>query len=145
MYNENIEHIPQEITPTLDDFMSNEYTVLDRTETFVLSIDPRKEFTIKTLTPREFEAIRKRSVIVNNKGKVVSTSDASFQTGLIKACCVSPDFCSTKNLETNNCSTPEDLITKKLTAGEIMKLAFRIQKLSGLAEDMEDLIEEAKK
>ncbi|MBB6632759.1 phage tail assembly chaperone [Cohnella thailandensis] len=133
---------------TLQDFL-NANPIDDVRDEVVISArfrdkdgNPMK-FTIRAMTNREFEDVRRRSTEVK-KGRKVEFDAQKFNTAVIINNTVVPDFKHADSIAKMGCRTPEEYLNKVLLAGEIAALAEHIQKLSGFDVDMESLVEEAK-
>lgn len=101
------------------------------------------KFTIKAMTNKEFEDVRKRSMKIM-KGHKVEFDAQLFNTSIIINHTLVPDFKDAASIKKLGCTTPEEYLNKVLLSGEIATLANEIQKLSGFDVDINDLVEEAK-
>lgn len=101
------------------------------------------KFKIKAMTAPEFEDIRKRSTVIQKKGKVEFNAQRFNNTSVINNT-IEPNFKDADSIKKLGCATPEDYLNKVLLPGEIATLSDRIQRLSGFDTDMEELVEEAK-
>jgi len=101
------------------------------------------KFTIRAMTSRDFEDIRKASTVIR-KGRKVEFDAQSFNIKTVINHTAVPDFKDAESIQKLGCRTPEEYVQRVLLAGEITTLASEIQKLSGFDVEMEDLVEEAK-
>lgn len=100
-------------------------------------------FTIRAMTTKEFESIRKASMDTR-KGRKVEFDAQRFNIKTVIDHTVVPDFKDADSIQKLGCRTPEEYVQRVLLAGEVATLASEIQKLSGFDVEMEDLVEEAK-
>lgn len=100
-------------------------------------------FTVKAMTALEFEDYRRKAGVKTSK-KGVDFDSTKFFIAMIAGQTIKPDFANKELLTKCGCLTPEQVVTKKLLMGEIIKLATKIQEISGFVGDMNDDIEEAK-
>lgn len=101
-------------------------------------------FVIKPITAEENKALVKKCTVKDKAGKK-NLDTARYQTCLVIAGTVVPDFTDAELCEGYGVIDPEMAVGRMLYAGEHMRLANEILKLSGLDDesDEEDL-EEAK-
>ncbi len=133
---------------SLQDFL-NDHPVDNLTEDVVVS--PRfkdaggqlLKFTIKAMTSREFDELR-RSATEIRKGRKVEFDAQRFHLRVVVNHTVYPDFKHAESLAKLGVHTPEEYVQRVLLAGEIVTLAQKITELSGFDVDMEALVEEAK-
>ena len=121
-----------------------ENIVSDLTEQVVLS--PRlKEmpFTISAMTGQNFNEYQQLATKIR-KGKQVDFDAAIFREKVIVNHTLEPSFKDAAFIQKAGCATPEQLIYKVLTAGEIAELSNRISALSGFNVEMDELVDEAK-
>lgn len=100
-------------------------------------------FKITALDNETYTSLQKNSTKMFRKGKM-SFDSLGFNLGLIKECCVSPNFKSAAFVKKTGAVTPEEAIKKVLLPGEIVNLASYIQELSGFDKDTEELKDEVK-
>ncbi len=94
-------------------------------------------FLIKPITSEENKALTKKCTIKDKSGK--KTIDTSrYQTSIVIAGTIRPDFTDAELCEGYGVVDPEMVVGKMLYAGEYMKLADEILKLSGLTEEAEE-------
>lgn len=100
-------------------------------------------FKIAALDSETFTAMQKQNTKMFKKGRM-SFDSLGFNLGLIKECCVTPNFKSVDFVKKAGSLTPEDAIKKLLLPGEIVNLSGYIQELSGFDKDTEELKDEVK-
>ena len=101
-------------------------------------------FLIKPITSEENKALIKKCTMRDKSGKAHLDS-SRYQTELVIAGTVRPDFTDAQLCEGWGVVDPAMVVGKMLFAGEYMKLADEILKLSGLDEESaEEAEEEAK-
>ncbi|MGE7718046.1 phage tail assembly chaperone [Priestia megaterium] len=101
------------------------------------------KFTIKAMTPAEFEDIRKKSTQIK-KGKKVEFDNQLFNLSIAINHTVNPDFRNAESIKKLGLATPEDYVQKVLLAGELSTLVQKINELSGFDVAMNDLVDEVK-
>lgn len=101
------------------------------------------KFTIKAMTPAEFEEIRKKSTHIR-KGKQVEFDNQLFNLSIAINNTINPDFRNAESIKKLGVNTPEEYVQKVLLAGELSTLVQRINELSGFDVGMNDLVEEVK-
>ncbi len=104
-------------------------------------------FIIKPITSAENKAlIKKHTIVTKDRGGTKSRLDsAAYQTALVIAGTVQPDFTDAELCEGYGVLDPYQVVGKMLLVGEYSKLADEILKLSGLDEESdEEAAEEAK-
>ena len=100
-------------------------------------------FKVRAMTQEDFRDYQRQAQgKINKKG--VNFDISKFNLLMVAGQTVSPDFGNAELLKKSNCSTPVELISKKLLAGEIAELAKQIQTISGFDNEPEEDIEEAK-
>lgn len=102
-------------------------------------------FTISAVTSEQMENYRKQAGAnkVNRKGSV-DIDMQKLQRLLILNHTIEPNFKDAEAIKKAEVVTPDQYMAKVLLAGESQNLVNAITELSGLQEDMEELIEEAK-
>lgn len=96
---------------------------------------------IRAMTEGEHTDFQKRAQ--NFKGKTFSFDTGKYNSLVIPACVVEPNFNSADFLAKAGCQTAWDFLSKKFPAGALADIAQKIQELSGFETfDME--IENAK-
>ncbi|MDR9857814.1 XkdN-like protein [Paenibacillus sp. VCA1] len=101
------------------------------------------KFTIKAMTPIEFEDIRKKATQIK-KGKKVEFDNQLFNLSIAINNTVNPDFKNAESIQKLGVKTPEEYIQRVLLAGELTTLVEKINKLSGFDVDMNELVDEVK-
>lgn len=101
------------------------------------------KFTIKAMTPIEFEDIRKKAMQIK-KGKKVEFDNQLFNLSIAINNTVNPDFKNAESIQKLGVKTPEEYIQRVLLAGELTTLVEKINKLSGFDVDMNELVDEVK-
>ncbi|MFB4326398.1 XkdN-like protein [Paenibacillus sp. AK002] len=101
------------------------------------------KFTIRAMSPAEFEDIRKKSTQIK-KGKKVEFDNQLFNLSIAINHTVNPDFRNAESIKKLGLATPEDYVQKVLLAGELSTLVQKINELSGFDVAMNDLVEEVK-
>lgn len=138
---ENVEAIEEVKAESLEDFLlGNPITLEDEVK---VSDRIPFMFRITAMDNETFTALQKANTKTFKRGKM-SFNTLGFNLGLIKECCVSPNFKSAEFVKKAGVLTPEDAIKKVLLPGEIVNLASYIQELSGFDKDTEELKDEAK-
>ena len=100
-------------------------------------------FKVRAMTQDDFRDYQKQAQgKINKKG--INFDITKFNLLMVAGQTISPDFCNAELLKKANCTTPTELISKKLLAGEISELAKQIQIISGFDNEPEEDIEEAK-
>lgn len=101
------------------------------------------KFTIKAMTPVEFEDIRKRATQIK-KGKKVEFDNQLFNLSIAVNHTVNPDFKNAESIKKLGVATPEEYVQRVLLAGELTTLVQKINELSGFDVEMNDLVDEVK-
>lgn len=101
------------------------------------------KFTIKAMTPEEFEEIRKKATRIR-KGKNVEFDNNAFNLGIAINHTVTPDFKHAESIKQLGVKTPEEYIQRVLLAGELSTLVQKINELSGFDVSMNELVDEVK-
>ena len=100
-------------------------------------------FIIKPMTQTQWESYRSRcSGKLSKKG--VDFDNEKFNNLVLVGQVVKPNFSDAAMLSKAGCTTPAELIAKKILPGEIAEIVSRITKLSGFDIDINEDIEEAK-
>lgn len=104
-------------------------------------------FTVRRITMDEFSSYQKESVRnITKNGSIVPELDGSKLALLVVLnSCTDPNFKNAEFINALECQTPEQAIKKVLLPGEITRLSAKIMEISGLANDINDEIEEIKK
>lgn len=105
-------------------------------------------FVIKSITEAENKQIKKacQRVVFDKKTrqKHTETDIDLYNTRLVAACCVDPNFKDAELQEKNGVRGAEDLINKILKPGQFTDLLLAVQEINGFSDDINDLKEEAK-
>lgn len=96
---------------------------------------------IRAMTESEHKDFQKRSTIITKKN--VDFDTGKYNSLMIPACIVEPNFRSADFLAQAKCQTAWDFINARFPAGAIEDIAQKIQELSGFS-SMNEEIEEAK-
>lgn len=100
-------------------------------------------FKVKAMSQDEFKDYQKQAMgNINKKG--VNFDISKFNLLMVAGQTIEPDFNNKELLTKCGCALPEQLVTKKLLAGEIAELARQIQEISGFDNEPDEDIEEAK-
>lgn len=126
---------------SLDDFLS--LPDVEGLETEVFVSKRLGKFKIGALTAEEHSEIMKRAKKVNKKGEFEFDNNI-FNSLVISATLISPDFSNAEFLKKAKCNTAKEFIAKKLLPGEIQELANKIVAFSGFDIDINEDIDEAK-
>lgn len=98
---------------------------------------------VRAMTAEDFKIYqRKAGGKFTKKGTEFDTT--KFYVAMIAGQTITPNFESPELLKQCNCINGEQLVSKKLLMGEIIKLASKIQEISGFGEDINEDIEDAK-
>ncbi|GAC42274.1 phage tail assembly chaperone [Paenibacillus popilliae] len=101
------------------------------------------KFTIKAMTPAEFEDVRKRATRIL-KNKQVEFDSRKFNLSIAINNTVNPDFKDAESIKKLGVNTPEEYVQRVLLAGELTTLVQKINELSGFDVAMNELVEEVK-
>lgn len=128
--------------------VSNEEVVLDA----LLSVEDRPEkdvymkrfgvnFRIRALDGDTINKLQSRCTHYTGKGKNREkvTDEEKLGALMIKEACLIPDFGDKKLLDRYGVKQPEEVVRKRLLAGEINKLANEIFDISGFEEEEDDI------
>jgi hypothetical protein len=103
------------------------------------------EFEIKVMTADEYETIRKTAIDIKlGKEKEVNIDNKKFMEQIVIRNTIYPNFKNAEDIKKMEVSTPEQYLNKVLLVGEVNTLASKIMELSGIGEDFNDLVDEAK-
>lgn len=102
-----------------------------------------KDFTltIRALSASEHTEWQQRSTIVNKK--TVAFDKGKYESLMLPACIVEPNFNDATFLEKAKCQTAWEFISSRFPAGVVADISEKIQKLSGF-DTIEMEIENAK-
>lgn len=101
------------------------------------------KFTIKAMTPAEFEDVRKRATRIL-KNKQVDFDSQKFNLSIVVNNTVNPDFKHADSIKKLGVNSPEEYVQRVLLAGELTTLVQKINELSGFDVAMNELVEEVK-
>ena len=100
-------------------------------------------FKVKAMTQDDFRDYQR--LAQGKIGKKGFDFDISkFNLAMVAGQTVYPDFANKELLAKCGCTLPEQLVQKKLLAGEIAEIAKKIQEISGFDNEPEEDLEEAK-
>jgi hypothetical protein len=102
--------------------------------------DKEYEFVIRPISAGEYSAMEQEALDV--KRKIVHTE--KLLKAIILAGVVEPNFKDAEAIKKMGVATPQALLDKILTAGELAMLRDKIFELSDLSVDINEEIEEAK-
>ena len=105
-------------------------------------------FVIQSITEGENKAIRrscqKTDVDKRTRQRRTETDTDLYNSRLVAACCVEPNFKDAALQEKYGVRGAEDLINRILNPGQYTDLLLAIQEINGFSDDINDLREEAK-
>lgn len=105
-------------------------------------------FVVKSITEAENKAIRKSCQKINfdkkTRQKQTETDTDLYNTRLVAACCVEPNFRDAALQEKYGVRGAEDLIDRILKPGQYTDLLIAVQEINGFTDDVNDLRDEAK-
>ena len=105
-------------------------------------------FVVKSITEAENKAIRKTCQKISfdkkTRQKQTETDTDLYNTRLVAACCVEPNFRDAALQEKYGVRGAEDLIDRILKPGQYTDLLIAVQEINGFADDVNDLRDEAK-
>lgn len=105
-------------------------------------------FVVKSITEAENKAIRKSCQKISfdkkTRQKQTETDTDLYNTRLVAACCVEPNFRDAALQEKYGVRGAEDLIDRILKPGQYTDLLIAVQEINGFADDVNDLRDEAK-
>lgn len=105
-------------------------------------------FVIKSISEAENKAIRKTCQKITfdkkTRQKQIDTDTDLYNSRLVVACCVDPNFKDADFQEKHGVRGAEDLINKILNPGQYTDLLLAIQEINGFTDDVNELREEAK-
>lgn len=132
----------------LQDFLNT--NILAGTDKEVLVSDRFKDadgnimtFKIRIMDNSEYKEYQKLVTKIGKKGKI-EVDGSALQEKIVIGQTVDPNFKDAESIKAVGCMTPEQYLSKVLLPGEIVILAGKILEASGFAQDIEELIEEAK-
>ena len=102
-----------------------------------------KEFSLKirAMTGQEHSEFQNKANVITKKG--VSFNLGKYNSLVLPACIVEPNFNDANFLEKAKCQTAWEFLSKKFPAGVLADIGQKIQELSGF-ESLDVEIEEAK-
>ena len=105
-------------------------------------------FVIKSISEAENKAIRKTCQKITfdkkTRQKQIDTDADLYNSRLVVACCVDPNFKDADFQEKHGVRGAEDLINKILNPGQYTDLLLAVQEINGFTDDVNELREEAK-
>ena len=105
-------------------------------------------FIVKSITEAENKAIRKSCQKTDfdkkTRQKRTETDTDLYNSRLVVACCVEPNFKDAALQEKYGVRGAEDLIDRLLKPGQYTDLLIAVQEINGFADDVNDLRDEAK-
>lgn len=105
-------------------------------------------FVVKSITEAENKAIRKSCQKISfdkkTRQKQTETDTDLYNTRLVAACCVEPNFRDAALQEKYGVRGAEDLIDRILKPGQYTDLLIAVQEINGFTDDVNDLRDEAK-
>ena len=105
-------------------------------------------FVVKSITEAENKAIRKTCQKISfdkkTRQKQIETDTDLYNSRLVVACCVEPNFKDAALQEKYAVRGAEDLIDRLLKPGQYTDLLIAVQEINGFADDVNDLRDEAK-
>jgi len=105
-------------------------------------------FIVRSITEAENKAIRKTCQKVSfdkkTRQKQIDTDTDLYNSRLVVACCVDPNFKDAEFQEKHGVRGAEDLINKILNPGQYTDLLLAVQEINGFTDDVNDLRDEAK-
>lgn len=125
----------------LDDFLGLGNVEDIREEIKVRVQGKEYSLTIRAMTGEEHADFQKRSNVITKKS--VSFDLGKYNSLVLPACIVEPNFSDAKFLEQVKCQTAWEFLSKKFPAGVLVDIGQKIQELSGF-ESLDMEVEEAK-
>ena len=126
-------------------FMENE---IGTTQTEVQIAPFPFPFVIKSITEAENKQIRKSCQKVSfdkkTRQKQIETDADLYNARLVVACCVDPNFKDADLQAAKGVRGAEALIDVLLKPGQYTDLLLAVQEINGFADDINDLVDEAK-
>lgn len=105
-------------------------------------------FVVKSITEAENKAIRKTCQKISfdkkTRQKQIETDTDLYNSRLVVACCVEPNFKDAALQEKYGVRGAEDLIDRLLKPGQYTDLLIAVQEINGFTDDVNDLRDEAK-
>lgn len=131
----------------LQDFLM-EQDVADQAQVEVTIAPFPFPFVVKSITEAENKAIRKTCQKISfdkkTRQKQIETDTDLYNSRLVVACCVEPNFKDAALQEKYGVRGAEDLIDRLLKPGQYTDLLIAVQEINGFADDVNDLRDEAK-
>lgn len=125
----------------LDEFLALK-DVSDITDTITVKIAGQNlSLKIRAMSESEHSEFQKRALAIGKKN--VQFDKGKFDSLMLPACIVEPNFNNSEFLEKAKCHTAWEFLTRKIPAGVLSDISTKIQELSGF-ESIEEEIEEAK-
>ena len=105
-------------------------------------------FVVKSITEAENKAIRKTCQKISfdkkTRQKQIDTDTDLYNSRLVVACCVEPNFKDAALQEKYGVRGAEDLTDRLLKPGQYTDLLIAVQEINGFTDDVNDLRDEAK-
>lgn len=105
-------------------------------------------FIVKSVNEAENKAIRKTCQKVSfdkrSRQKQVDTDTDLYNSRLVVACCIEPNFKDAGLQEKHGVRGAEDLINKILNPGQYTDLLLAVQEINGFTDDINEARDEAK-
>ena len=101
------------------------------------------KFKIKPMLNEQYLGYQNQCTVPKKGGKI-EFNTKRFNQLVILNHTVEPNFRNAELIQQASCATPEQLLNKMLLAGEIQVLSEQIRQISGFADSLDDLVEEAK-
>lgn len=131
----------------LQEFLLQKTEVQESTAEISISPFPFP-FVVKSITEGENKQIRKscQKITVDKKThqKQIDTDTDLYNSRLVVACCVEPNFKDAELQEKFGVRGAEALIDRILNPGQYTNLLLAIQEINGFTDDINDLRDEAK-
>lgn len=105
-------------------------------------------FVVRSITESENKVIRKSCQKITfdkkTRQKQTETDTDLYNSRLVVACCVEPNFKDAALQEKHGVRGAEDLIDKLLKPGQYTDLLLAVQEINGFTDDVNELRDEAK-
>lgn len=101
------------------------------------------KFKIRAVSMSEYKQFQK--TCTKNVKNVLDFDGIGFSEKIVIAGTVDPSFKDAESIRVAGCTLPDQYLYKVLLPGEVMLLAKKVLELSGFSDNMDELIDEAKK
>lgn len=132
----------------LQEFLMEQDASAIQTQTEVTIAPFPFPFIVKSITESENKAIRKSCQKISfdkkTRQKQIDTDTDLYNSRLVVACCVEPNFKDASLQEKYGVRGAEDLIDRILKPGQYTDLLIAVQEINGFTDDVNDLRDEAK-